>query len=313
MAEGLHVRYPMLSQSRSVLTCDLWQRSDYRGLKKHISAIRRWQEGLQSPPPTANNSRTEEKHKSHASWSAHDQYGPKSPNRRRLSIIRSRPNSLQEPIPLYAILLTLPPIHLAFFTHLDCQLEKVDSFYSEREREAQARSRALQNQLRELKDHRKIFYVSGLTLSSGHLFWFCIHPKGSVSGHWPLLVSDSEDQFSIPAWIAGGQSKPHTCNGTNAETAHCITNDRSRAIQREQQKHRSNRARTWPKWKSQYWLRRLYHGSNSHEELWGIEFCLHYTLESGGVPICEKETEEGFVRTLSVSSEAIAPIENFER
>src|SRR5882762_6544550 len=171
MAEGLHVRYTMLSQSRSVPTCDLdiiWQRSDYRGLKKHISGIRRWQEGLQSLPPTtpdANNPRTEAKHKSHASWSAHDQYGPKSPNRRRLSIpthIRSRPNSQQEPISLYAILLTLPPIHLAFFTHLDFQLEKVDSFYLEREREAQARNRALQNQLRELKDHRKIFYVSGL-------------------------------------------------------------------------------------------------------------------------------------------------------
>jgi hypothetical protein len=76
---------------------------------------------------------------------------------------RSRPNSQSQAIPLYAILLTLPPIHLAFFTHLDNQLAKIDGFYLEREKEAQARSRALQNQLRELKDHRKIFYVSGLT------------------------------------------------------------------------------------------------------------------------------------------------------
>lgn len=71
---------------------------------------------------------------------------------------RSRPNSHIQPLPLYAILLTLPPIHIEFFTYLDEQLEKINSFYLEREKEAQSRSKALDIQLRELEDHRKIFF-----------------------------------------------------------------------------------------------------------------------------------------------------------
>jgi archaellum biogenesis protein FlaJ (TadC family) len=66
-------------------------------------------------------------------------------------------------MPLCDLLPTLPPVHIAFFTYLDKQLDKIDSFYSEREKEAQARNHALEIQLRELKDHRKIFYVSELT------------------------------------------------------------------------------------------------------------------------------------------------------
>jgi hypothetical protein len=74
----------------------------------------------------------------------------------------TRPHSISQsqPMPLHVLLPTLPPIHIAFFTYLDKQLEKVDKFYSEREKEAQARSKELEIQLRELKDHRKIFYVS---------------------------------------------------------------------------------------------------------------------------------------------------------
>jgi ubiquitin len=145
----------------------VWKHSDYRGLKKRIAAIRSWQEGLEARPPStvdAKDSNSEVRHKpSRVSWSAYEQYGRKTPNRRRLSMptSRPRPNSHQQAVPLYSILLTLPPIHLAFFTYLDRQLEQIDSFYLEREKEAQARSKALEIQLRELKDHRKIFYVSG--------------------------------------------------------------------------------------------------------------------------------------------------------
>ena len=71
------------------------------------------------------------------------------------------------------MLLTLPPIHLEFFIYLDRQLAKIDSFYSEREKEAQARSKALEIQLRELKDHRKIFYVRNLSFNCK--FTTCIH------------------------------------------------------------------------------------------------------------------------------------------
>ncbi|KIM89690.1 hypothetical protein PILCRDRAFT_193459 [Piloderma croceum F 1598] len=72
----------------------------------------------------------------------------------------TRPHSINhsQPMPLHVLLPTLPIIHIAFFTYLDKQLEKVDKFYSEREKEAQARSKELEIQLRELKDHRKVFY-----------------------------------------------------------------------------------------------------------------------------------------------------------
>jgi hypothetical protein len=74
--------------------------------------------------------------------------------------VRSQTSSHPQPLPLHDLLLTLPPVHIAFFTYLDKQLDKIDTFYAEREKEAQARNHALEIQLRELKDHRKIFYVS---------------------------------------------------------------------------------------------------------------------------------------------------------
>lgn len=72
---------------------------------------------------------------------------------------RSLENPNRPPMTLHTLLPTLPSIHISFFNYLDKQLEKIDKFYSEREKEAQTRSKALEIQLRELKDHRKIFYV----------------------------------------------------------------------------------------------------------------------------------------------------------
>lgn len=168
--EGLHVRCSISWSKQDVLHGHLrivWKHRDYRGLKKRITAIRTWQEGLEPLPQWSVDpkvSSSEVRHKpSRVSWSVDDRYGLKTSHRRRLSmptLARSRPNSHQQSVPLYSILLTLPPIHIEFFTYLDRQLAKIDSFYSEREKEAQTRNKALEIQLRELKDHRKIFYVS---------------------------------------------------------------------------------------------------------------------------------------------------------
>ena len=170
MEEGLHVRCSISWSKQDVLHGHLrivWKHRDYRGLKKRITAIRTWQEGLEPLPQWSVDpkvSSSEVRHKpSRVSWSVDDRYGLKTSHRRRLSmptLARSRPNSHQQSVPLYSILLTLPPIHIEFFTYLDRQLAKIDSFYSEREKEAQTRNKALEIQLRELKDHRKIFYVS---------------------------------------------------------------------------------------------------------------------------------------------------------
>ena len=74
--------------------------------------------------------------------------------------VRSHTSPHPQPLPLRDLLPTLPPVHIEFFTYLDKELYKIDTFYAEREKEAQVRNRALEIQLRELKDHRKIFYVS---------------------------------------------------------------------------------------------------------------------------------------------------------
>ncbi|KAF7983207.1 hypothetical protein HWV62_23478 [Athelia sp. TMB] len=65
----------------------------------------------------------------------------------------------QQPVTLHTLLPTLPPIHMAFFAYLDKQLEKIENFYADREKEAQARNKALNMQLKELKDHRRLYYV----------------------------------------------------------------------------------------------------------------------------------------------------------
>jgi len=114
------------------------------------------------PPTTADaeHPHIAEKMKAQARWSTQEPPGHKTAHHRRFSILsfpRSHPDSS---VPLDAVLLTLPPTLLAFFTYLDKQLEKINSFYLEREKEVQARSKLLHIQLRELKDHREILYVS---------------------------------------------------------------------------------------------------------------------------------------------------------
>lgn len=63
---------------------------------------------------------------------------------------------------LAELFVVLTPLERQFFTLLDAELEKVDTFYKERETEALARVRILKEQLRELKDHRNIFHVGSI-------------------------------------------------------------------------------------------------------------------------------------------------------
>jgi len=62
-------------------------------------------------------------------------------------------------LPLHELLEHLTPQEVSFFTMLDAQLDKVESFYIAREKEMLDRSYLLQMQLNELNDHRKLFYV----------------------------------------------------------------------------------------------------------------------------------------------------------
>lgn len=71
-------------------------------------------------------------------------------------------------LPLRDLLALLNPQELAFFTALDAQLEKIESFYTAREAEMQARTKLLHVQLDELSDHKKLVQVS-YTTSSWHI------------------------------------------------------------------------------------------------------------------------------------------------
>ena len=62
-------------------------------------------------------------------------------------------------LPLHELLTQLSPVEVSFFTMLDAQLEKVESFYLAREKEMLALGRTLQTQLAELNEHRKLFNV----------------------------------------------------------------------------------------------------------------------------------------------------------
>lgn len=65
---------------------------------------------------------------------------------------------LAKSIPLKDLLPLLSPVHKAFFEKLDRELEKVDSFYLEREKEMRTKTSALKAQLKELQDHRRLFH-----------------------------------------------------------------------------------------------------------------------------------------------------------
>jgi DNA-binding protein H-NS len=63
---------------------------------------------------------------------------------------------------LDTILSNLPAIHAKFFDMLDGELDKVETFYAEREKEMHERYKQLKKQLNELGAHHEIFYVSVL-------------------------------------------------------------------------------------------------------------------------------------------------------
>ncbi|KAG6873652.1 hypothetical protein C0995_012583 [Termitomyces sp. Mi166 len=73
----------------------------------------------------------------------------------RHSANRSTINPMEH-LPLNELLLQLDSVEKAFFTALDDQLDKIDSFYSTRETEMMAHTRALHEQLDELEGHKEL-------------------------------------------------------------------------------------------------------------------------------------------------------------
>ncbi|KAF9458971.1 SPX domain-containing protein [Collybia nuda] len=84
-------------------------------------------------------------------------------------------------LPLHDLLTLLSPQELAFFTKLDAELDKIESFFAAREAEMQARTKLLHVQLEELSDHKKLVQAA--------------HPKTTLS--WSAAaISNVKNRFT---------------------------------------------------------------------------------------------------------------------
>jgi hypothetical protein len=103
-----------------------------------------------------------------------------------LAAPRSAPRrfSFSSPPTLYELLPVLTPIERSFFTALDVELNKVEKFYLDREQEMNVRSRLLEEQLEELVEHRRLFYVRSMAQPC-HLTGYTLTDVSDPSGGPP--------------------------------------------------------------------------------------------------------------------------------
>ena len=71
-----------------------------------------------------------------------------------------RPHPFSNPLPLNQLLPLLSPQEATFFSALDAQLDKIESFFLDREKEMAKRSHLIKVQVQELSLHRKQFYAA---------------------------------------------------------------------------------------------------------------------------------------------------------
>ncbi|CDO74587.1 hypothetical protein BN946_scf184583.g14 [Trametes cinnabarina] len=97
----------------------------------------------------------------------------------------------------------LTPVERAFFDKLDEELDKVESFYCEREREMRQRANLLKQQLQDLQDHRRAFYEA--------------HPIAATPYSWlPLPLSAPIIPNILIRRRKNRQGKPSSLKGTKA-------------------------------------------------------------------------------------------------
>ncbi|KAG6377629.1 hypothetical protein JVT61DRAFT_15447 [Boletus reticuloceps] len=134
---------------------------------------------------------------------------PRTPRSPPVSPFFRDPAGSPTPPPLRTILANLPATHTRFFNMLDAELEKVESFYAEREKDINERAKQIREQVNELGIHRELFHQSsdsktqGWTKSarfavpsafSSLMQWFDQHaiPKDSdQAGGGGILASES--------------------------------------------------------------------------------------------------------------------------
>ncbi|KAF8201829.1 EXS family protein/ERD1/XPR1/SYG1 family protein [Pholiota molesta] len=105
-------------------------------------------------------------------------------------------------LPLHELLTQLSPHEVSFFTMLDAQLDKVESFYLAREKEMLARGRMLQIQLKELNDHRKLFLEAhtqehwNAAMTAAFRNMIGLYPPVKMSKKWNMTEKHGKNALS---------------------------------------------------------------------------------------------------------------------
>ncbi|KAK7012689.1 signal transduction protein [Favolaschia claudopus] len=113
---------------------------------------------------------------------------------------------------LHSLLPLLSPQELAFFTALESELDKVETFYLTRKTEMEARTKGLEAQLRELTEHRKLFEVclcSSIDLRSGQCILLELSPT-AIFRRWLSFAT---------AWIKNSGDVAQDAVSVDAESA----------------------------------------------------------------------------------------------
>lgn len=123
------------------------------------------------------------------------------------------------PTALHTLLPLLPPLHANFFELLDSELEKVDSFYAEREKEMRDRGKLLKEQLNELGLHRKKYYESNADATAPS---WATRARSCLTATWLAITQchtdkgDNQTELEAFGSYQGGQSIT-TGDGGNSE------------------------------------------------------------------------------------------------
>ncbi|KAG2363512.1 EXS family-domain-containing protein [Suillus spraguei] len=208
-----------------------WKRAyiDYRCLKKCIGAIRAEHIARLNTTGTTD---VDQVHKQAREYEEYNEllFFPRPDGRnstlsatqvqRRNSRMRSSSQAPSQETPLSPKTVH-SPLMFPFFRDADSELEKVDSFYAEREKEMRDRGKLLKEQLNELGLHRKKYYESNANVTA---------PSWATRAHLclaaPLLAlvqycrdkSDNQPGLVVSESYRGGHSVTTEDGGTSERT-----------------------------------------------------------------------------------------------
>ncbi|KAI0701367.1 SPX domain-containing protein [Cytidiella melzeri] len=102
---------------------------------------------------------------------------------------------LAKSIPLKDLIPALTRVQKAFFEKLDSELDKVETFYVEREKDMRTRTTVLKSQLHELQEHRRVFHQA----EQANHPWFTMRQSKILRNPYHLLDKNLSKRRSYKA------------------------------------------------------------------------------------------------------------------